>query len=52
MAVDMSYRFGWIEDSVVQRARMILEQAKLPTSTPETETLKMFKPVLMVRVNK
>lgn len=49
MAVDMSYRLGWIEESLVKRVHKILEQAKLPTSPPETMTVDMFKSVMAVR---
>lgn len=49
MAVDMSYRLGWIEDSLVKRVHKILQQAKLPTSPPETMTVDMFKSVMAVR---
>lgn len=49
MAVDMSYRLGWIDDLLVKRVRKILEKAKLPTSPPETMTIDMFKSVMAVR---
>lgn len=49
MAVDMSYRLGWIDDSIVKRVHNILEQAKLPTAPPETMTVEMFKSVMAVR---
>lgn len=52
MAVDMSYRLGWIDDSIVKRVRSILEEAKLPISPPETMTVEMFKSVMAVRENK
>ncbi|KAG2694178.1 hypothetical protein I3843_08G124700 [Carya illinoinensis] len=48
MAVDMSYRLGWIDDSIVKRARDILQQAKLPTTPPNTMTVEMFKSVMAV----
>ncbi|KAK6125947.1 hypothetical protein DH2020_040255 [Rehmannia glutinosa] len=48
MAVDMSHRLGWIDDSLVQRVHTILQQAKLPTAPPETMTLDMFKSVMAV----
>ena len=50
MAVDMSYRLGWIDDSIVKRVGDILKQAKLPTAPPETVTVDMFKSVMAVRV--
>ncbi|KAK4479961.1 hypothetical protein RD792_013015 [Penstemon davidsonii] len=48
MAVDMSYRLGWIDDSLVQRANKILKLANLPTTPPETMTIDMFKSVMAV----
>lgn len=50
MAVDMSYRLGWIDNSVVERANKILKQAKLPTGPPENVTVEMFKSVMAVRM--
>jgi 3-dehydroquinate synthase len=49
MAVDMSYRLGWIDDSIVKRVHNILQQAKLPTFPPEIMTVEMFKSVMAVR---
>jgi 3-dehydroquinate synthase len=48
MAIDMSYRLGWIDESIVKRAENILKQAKLPTAPPETMTVEMFKSVMAV----
>ncbi|GKV44104.1 hypothetical protein SLEP1_g51323 [Rubroshorea leprosula] len=48
MAVDMSYRLGWIDSSIVKRVHGILERAKLPTAPPETMTVDMFKSVMAV----
>ncbi|XP_009789141.1 3-dehydroquinate synthase, chloroplastic [Nicotiana tabacum] len=48
MAVDMSRRLGWIDDSLVQRVHNILQQAKLPTAPPETMTVEMFKSIMAV----
>ncbi|KAK9284923.1 hypothetical protein L1049_024104 [Liquidambar formosana] len=48
MAVDMSYRLGWIDDSIVKRVRDILQRAKLPTAPPDTMTVEMFKAVMAV----
>ncbi|CAA0829828.1 3-dehydroquinate synthase- chloroplastic [Striga hermonthica] len=48
MAVDMSYRLGWIDESLVKRVHMILQQAKLPTTPPDTMTVDMFKSVMAV----
>ncbi|XP_022740253.1 3-dehydroquinate synthase, chloroplastic-like [Durio zibethinus] len=48
MAVDMSYRLGWIDSSIVKRVNDILLRAKLPTAPPETMTVEMFKSVMSV----
>lgn len=48
MAVDMSYRLGWIDDSIVKRVHNILQQAKLPTAPPDTMTVEMFKSIMAV----
>ncbi|KAL2497607.1 3-dehydroquinate synthase [Abeliophyllum distichum] len=48
MAVDMSYRLGWIDDSIVKRVHKILVKAKLPTAPPETMTVDVFKSVMAV----
>ncbi|XP_050227114.1 3-dehydroquinate synthase, chloroplastic [Mercurialis annua] len=48
MAVDMSYRLGWIDDSIVKRVDKILRQANVPTSPPESMTVEMFKSVMAV----
>lgn len=51
MAVDLSYRLGWIDDSLVKRVHKILLQANLPTAAPETMTVDMFKSVMAVSEN-
>ncbi|XAR58000.1 3-dehydroquinate synthase [Bertholletia excelsa] len=48
MAVNMSHRLGWIEESIVERVDSILKQAKLPTAPPETMTVEMFKSIMAV----
>lgn len=48
MAVDMSYRLGWIDDSIVERVNNILKRAKLPTTPPESMTVNMFKSIMAV----
>ncbi|CAH8353549.1 unnamed protein product [Eruca vesicaria subsp. sativa] len=48
MAVDMSYRLGWIDDSIVERVNSILKRAKLPTTPPESMTVSMFKSIMAV----
>lgn len=49
MAVDMSHRLGWIDDSLVQRVGNILREAKLPNEPPKTMTVEMFKSIMAVR---
>ncbi|AED98161.1 3-dehydroquinate synthase [Arabidopsis thaliana] len=48
MAVDMSYRLGWIDESIVKRVNKILVRAKLPTTPPESMTVSMFKSIMAV----
>ncbi|KAD4178139.1 hypothetical protein E3N88_26730 [Mikania micrantha] len=48
MAVDMSYRLGWIDVSIVERVSNILKQAKLPTTPPKMMTVDMFKSAMVV----
>lgn len=48
MAVDMSYRLGWIDDTIVSRVLAILKQAKLPTAPPDSMTVEMFKSIMAV----
>ncbi|KFK28271.1 hypothetical protein AALP_AA8G495000 [Arabis alpina] len=48
MAVDMSYRLGWIDESIVERVDNILKRAKLPTTPPESMTVSMFKSIMAV----
>ncbi|XP_073018438.1 3-dehydroquinate synthase, chloroplastic-like [Primulina eburnea] len=48
MAVDMSCRLGWIDDSLVKRVYDIFQRAKLPTAPPESMTVDMFKSVMAV----
>ncbi|CAN6541505.1 unnamed protein product [Malus baccata var. baccata] len=48
MAVDMSYRLGWIDDALVKRTTNILKQAKLPIAPPESVTIETFRSVMAV----
>ncbi|XP_065856360.1 3-dehydroquinate synthase, chloroplastic [Euphorbia lathyris] len=48
MAVDMSYRLGWIDESIVKRTDAILRYAKLPIAPPDTMTVETFKSVMAV----
>ncbi|XP_058098921.1 3-dehydroquinate synthase, chloroplastic [Magnolia sinica] len=48
MAVDMSYRLGWIDESIVKRVFSILQHAKLPTTPPDIMTVEKFKAIMAV----
>ncbi|KAJ0988987.1 hypothetical protein J5N97_007343 [Dioscorea zingiberensis] len=48
MAVDMSRRLGWIDDSIVERVLSILQEARLPTTSPDAMTVEKFKAVMAV----
>jgi len=48
MAVDMSRRLGWIDDTIVERVLRILQQANLPTAPPEIMTVEKFKAAMAV----
>lgn len=48
MAVDLSHRLGWIDESLVGRVHSITKQARLPTAPPESMTLEMFKSIMAV----
>ncbi|KMT09565.1 hypothetical protein BVRB_6g130250 [Beta vulgaris subsp. vulgaris] len=48
MAVDMSYRLGWIDESLVERVHNILKKASLPIAPPESMTVEMFKSIMSV----
>ncbi|XP_073125413.1 3-dehydroquinate synthase, chloroplastic [Henckelia pumila] len=48
MAVDMSRRLGWIDDSLVKRVYNIFQRAKLPTAPAESMTVDKFKSVMAV----
>ncbi|KAK1430393.1 hypothetical protein QVD17_13097 [Tagetes erecta] len=48
MAADMSYRLGWIDESVVERVNNLIKKANLPTAPPEMMTVEMFKSAMAV----
>ncbi|XP_021837924.1 3-dehydroquinate synthase, chloroplastic [Spinacia oleracea] len=48
MAVDMSHRLGWIDESLVGRVHNILKKARLPIAPPESMTVEMFKSIMSV----
>jgi len=35
MAADMSHRLGWIDQSILDRTRHLLQRAKLPVEAPQ-----------------
>ena len=48
MTADMSYRLGWIDESLKNRVVDILKQAKLPIAPPEAMTVEKFKNIMAV----
>ncbi|XP_066394727.1 3-dehydroquinate synthase, chloroplastic-like [Miscanthus floridulus] len=48
MTADMSYRLGWIDESLKNRVVDILKQAKLPIAPPEVMTVEKFKNIMAV----
>lgn len=48
MAADMSVRLGWIDPSILQRTRALLESANLPVTPPESMTVQQFKDLMSV----
>lgn len=38
MATELSYRLGWVDDSVLERARALIQRARLPIAPPATMT--------------
>ena len=39
MAADMSHRLGWIDQSILDRTRHLLQRAKLPVEAPQVQAL-------------
>ncbi|KAH9311438.1 hypothetical protein KI387_026473, partial [Taxus chinensis] len=48
MAADMSYRLGWIDDTIPNRLLKLLKQANLPSTPPEEMTMEKFKNIMAV----
>ncbi|KAJ3692806.1 hypothetical protein LUZ60_011901 [Juncus effusus] len=48
MAVDMSYRLGWIDETILKRTIEILKQSNLPISPPDMMTVDKFKNTMAV----
>lgn len=46
----MSYRLGWIHESIKKRTIDILEQAKLPVALPKGMTVEKFKNIMAVSI--
>lgn len=51
MAVDMSFRLGWIDETIKKRTLDILQLAKLPIAPPDMMTVDKFKKTMAVRMN-
>jgi hypothetical protein len=50
MAVDMSCRLGWIDETIKKRTLDILQRAKLPIAPPDMMTVDKFKNTMAVRI--
>jgi 3-dehydroquinate synthase len=48
MAADMSARLGWIDRELAERARKLLERAKLPVAVPAGMTRRDFRELMAV----
>ncbi|KAJ4803912.1 3-dehydroquinate synthase [Rhynchospora pubera] len=48
MAVDMSFRLGWIDETIQRRTLDILQQANLPITPPDMMTVDKFKNTMAV----
>lgn len=48
MAADLSYRMGWIDRSILDRTRALLQAARLPVTVPEVMTEDLFKDLMSV----
>ncbi|XP_078173266.1 3-dehydroquinate synthase [Carex rostrata] len=48
MAVDMSFRLGWIDETIKNRTLDILQLAKLPIAPPDVMTVDKFKKTMAV----
>ncbi|KAM3277164.1 hypothetical protein ACQJBY_045159 [Aegilops geniculata] len=48
MAADMSYRLGWIDESIKKRTFDILDQANLPVTPPKGMTVEKFRNIMAV----
>ena len=48
MAVDMSRRLGWLDNSVLERARELISRAQLPVAPPKSMTPQQFLDLMAV----
>lgn len=48
MALDLSVRQGWVEIALLQRLRMLLEVAELPTAAPDGMTAEEFQKLMSI----
>ncbi|DBA68399.1 TPA: hypothetical protein ACH3X2_013702 [Trebouxia sp. C0005] len=48
MAADMSHRLGWIDQSILDRTRHLLQRAKLPVEAPQGMTQHKFRDLMAV----
>ncbi|KAF6257353.1 hypothetical protein COO60DRAFT_1271387 [Scenedesmus sp. NREL 46B-D3] len=48
MAADMSVRLGWIDASILERMRALLQASKLPITPPESMSIASFKELMAV----
>ena len=48
MATDLSRRLGWIENSVLERARELIARARLPLEPPKSMTAQQFLDLMAV----
>lgn len=48
MAADMSYRLGWIEKSLLERTKALLERIRTPVTSPPGMTAQQFRDLMAV----
>ena len=42
MAADMSHGLGWIDESILDRTRLLLQRAKLPVEAPQVRAFAQY----------
>lgn len=50
MAADMSHRLGWIDQSILDRTRHLLQRAKLPVEAPQVGALLHLAAYLLLSI--